>query len=320
MAALRILLACLALATALPGARADDYPAGLIREQLEQASRRLEVDLSRLKGGELHTVEYVGRPVFVYRRTAADRAYLAKRERRELADPSGAGMLASVHAAYGSSASLVWARLLLVDQPALEKRRTRSFRDEYLVVAGWGPGSGCRLDFNPPGRRPLANAVFSDSCRKVAFDAAGRALRQASKGNAQATPEYNLYIPPHHFESDKKLIIGLRLDAKPPELGFSHASLYRDADPTHNLIIAARYDDRGMVDSALSTGADVNSFRTEEGSPLDAAIIGSPIETVKLLIDRGARPTPRSMRSAVFIGRKEVWELLEGMAGNEPTR
>jgi ubiquinol-cytochrome c reductase iron-sulfur subunit len=321
MTALRALLACLALSSAaLPGARADDYPQGLVREQLEQASRRLEVDLSRLGAGELLTVEYVGRPVYVYRRTEADRAYLAKRTRAHLADPSGANMLASVHAAYGSSASLVWARLLLVDQPALEKRRARSYRDEYLVVAGWDPRSGCRLEFNPAARRTQKDVVFTDSCLKEQFDAAGRSVRNGSKGAAEAAPAYNLYIPPHRYESRSKLVIGLRPGAILPELGFSHASLYRDADPAYNLIIAARYDDLGKLESALSEGADINSFRAEEGSPLDAAIIGSRIDTVKLLIDRGARPTGRSMRAAEFIGRKEVWEMLERIEPKEGTR
>src|SRR5260221_3837346 len=116
MAALRYLLAALSLATAMPRAWADDYPAGLIREQLEQASRRLEVDLGHLKAGELQTVEYVGRPVHIYRRTKGDRDYVVKRSHPEVVDPSGANLLASVQAAYASSASQVWARLLLVDQ------------------------------------------------------------------------------------------------------------------------------------------------------------------------------------------------------------
>ena len=319
MAAFKHLLAALSLATALPPAWADDYPAGLIREQIEQASRRLEVDLSGLKSGELQTVEYVGRPVHIYRRTKADRDYVVRRSHSEVADPSGANLPASVLAAYGSSASQVWARLLLVDQAALEKRRSRSYLDEVLVVAGWAPRSGCRLDFQPPARRARKNVVFIDSCKGDAFDAAGRAIRASSKAAAQATL-YNLYIPPYRIEPGNKLAIGLAAGATLPELGVSHASLYRDTDPVHNLIIAARYDDAAMVEGALQKGADVNSFRSEEGSPLDAAIIGSRIETVKLLIERGARPTGRSMRAAEFIGRKEVWELLEDMARSKGSR
>lgn len=314
------LLACLALAGGCwQGARADDYPQGLIREQLEAASRSLEVDLSRLSPGGLHSVEYVGRPIYVYRRTQADRAY-AKGKHAALADPSGARMQESVRAAYASSASLVWARLLLVDQPALEKRRTRSSRDAYLVVAGWSPRSGCRLDFHAPEQRARKEVVFTDSCQGSAFDAAGRALQKAGKASAQAAPEYNLYVPPHRFASPNRLVIGLAPGTRPPELDFSYATLYREADPTHNLIIAARYADPAMLESSLAKGADVNAFRADEGSPLDAAIIGSPIETVKRLIERGARPTGRSMRSAEFVGRKEVWELLENMARNEGTR
>ena len=318
----RFLLWCIALwCCAVPVSRADDFPQGLIREQLEQASRLLVVNLGRSHPGELKAVEYVGRPVYVYRRTKGDQANLSKRPNNELADPAGANMASSMHAAYGSSASLVWAQLLLVDQPVLEKRRTRSYRREYLVIAGWGPQSGCRLDIHAPGGKLPDNAVFTDSCLGTSYDAAGRALRHRSKGKmAQDTVAYNLYIPPHHFDSRDQLVIGLRPDARVPELGFAYTNLYRDSDPTHNLIIAARYNDLPSVESALAQGAEINAFRRSEGSPLDAAIIGSPIETVKMLIERGARPTSRSIRSAEFVGRKEVWELLEAMVAKERSR
>ena len=301
-------------------ARADDYPQGLIREQLEQATRRIELDLTRLQPGDLETREYVGRPVYVYRRTKAERAPLAKGG-QGVADPRGANMPGSLRAAYGSSASLVWARLLLVDQPTLEKRRTRSYRDEYLVVGGWSPRSGCRLDFHPAQRRQHRNVVFTDSCLGGSFDASGRALLQTSRdAAAQPAGAFNLYIPPHRFEARDRLVIGVAEGARVPELGFSHARLYRANDPTHNLIVAARYGDAAMIETALADSADVNSFRQAEGSPLDAAIIGSSVDTVKLLIEHGARPTARSIRSAEFVGRKEVWELLERMAVGEKTR
>jgi ubiquinol-cytochrome c reductase iron-sulfur subunit len=298
---------------------ADDYPAGLMREQLDQAARGVEADLSPLKAGELLAVEYVGRPVFVYRRTKADLAYLKKSaaSSTKLADPSGDNMQASIKAAYASSASLVWARLLLVDQPALEKTRGRSLTDEFLVIAGWSPVSGCRLTLNPAAQRSKSHAAFADSCGKGQFDAAGRSFRENTKAPAAA---YNLYIPPHRFTAKDRLVIGLAAGTEPPPLEFSPASLYHGTDPTHDLIIAARYDDARMVDVALAKGADINGFRPEDGSPIDAAIIGSRIETVKMLLQRGAHPTGRSMRAAEFIGRREVWEMLEALARKEGSR
>ncbi|HYL88937.1 MAG TPA: hypothetical protein VEU32_09235 [Burkholderiales bacterium] len=309
-------LAALALVFGAIGARADNYPAGLIAEQLEQAGRAIDVDLTRMQPGDLESVEYVGRPVYVYRRTPSDRRALTGGTPAALVDAHSAGFHESVHAAYGSSASLVWARLLLVDQPALEKRRLRSYRDEYLVVGGWSPRSGCKLQFHPPTARARNDMVFTDSCRGTGFDAAGHALR----GTGTGAPEFNLYLPPHRFIGARKLAIGLAQGKPPPPLDFSPAALYREDDETHNLIIAARYDDRARVDAALARGADVNAFRDDDGSPLDAAILGSPIETVKLLIERGARPTGRSMRAALFVGREEVWQLLEGLEAKEGSR
>ena len=313
-----ILLASSAVALLGPGlARADDFPGGLIRERMELASRGVEVDVGKLKPGELSEVEYVGRPVLVYRRTNAERAYLKKPADASLADPSGQNISASIEAAYESAPAIVWTRLLLVDQPALEASPTRSKLEEYLVIAGWSPASGCRLKLNPPGKRPLRLATFSDSCSRAAFDAAGRSLQRDDMPTAA---RYNLYIPPHRFTAPDRLVIGLEPGSEAPELKFSHARQYRDDDATYNLIIAARYDDAKMVDAALEKGANVNGFRRDEGSPLDAAIIGSRMDTVKLLIQRGAQPTGRSMRAAEFIGRREVWELLEAMARKQGNR
>jgi len=275
------------------------------------------VDLGGLRPGEVAAVEFVGRPVLVYRRAAPDLAYLKKPADASLADPAGENMRASIEAAYDSSASLVWARLFLVDQPRLEKTPGRSQREEFLVVAGWNPATGCRVALNPPSKRGKKLASFSDECGKGDFDVAGRRLRDDGKAPAAA---YNLYIPPYRFEGENKLIVGLAPGTPVPELEFSHADLYRGDDPTHDLIIAARYDDARTVEKALARGADVNGFREQDGSPLDAAIIGSRIETVKMLIARGARPTGRSMRAAEFVGRKEVWEMLEAMARREGNR
>jgi len=313
MAGARSLLAALVLCASL--AQADDYPQGLVREQLELAARGKEIDLAKLKPGESASVEYVGRPVLVYRRTAADLAYLTKNDEAAVADPAGENLQKSIEAAYASSASLVWARLLLVDQPPLEKTAGRSKREEVLVVGGWNPETGCRVKLDGA-RKARKVATFADECGKGTFDVAGRRLLDQGKAPERA---YNLYIPPHRFEGER-LVIGLASGAQPPQLEFSHASLYRGADPTYDLIIAARYDDARMVESALAKGADVNAFSKEDGSPIDAAIIGSRIETVKLLIARGARPTGRSMRAAEFVGRREVWELLEAMARKKGTR
>jgi Rieske Fe-S protein len=304
---LGVLLACFSAAT-----QADDFPRGLIRKQVEQASQKIVVSLAELAPGQFRSVEYVGRPVYVYRRTPADLAHLADKSDDDLlADPESANADESVRAAYASSASQVWARLLLVDQLSLEKRRSRSLEQEILVVAGWSPHSGCALNLLPPMRRPREWAVFGDTCLDASFDSAGRILKGELGGIAgKRGTAFNLYIPPHYFKSPDKLVIGLAPRKRLPKLAFSHAALYEDKNPAHNLIIAARYNDRRMVGEALAAGANVNAYRPEEGSALDAAIIGSSIDVVKLLLARGAQPTPKSRKAADFVGRPEVIQLL----------
>ncbi|MBV8030146.1 MAG: hypothetical protein JO035_01405, partial [Betaproteobacteria bacterium] len=254
------------------------------------------------------------RPILVYRRTAAEERLLARDKPKADAEK----LRRAAMAVYGSSASLVWARLVQVDQPALELKRGRSYRPEFLVVAGWGPRSGCRLEAREAKR--AVGAVFVDSCAGDAFDAAGRVLRSAAGTHARKGEAFDLYIPPYRFLADGRLSIGVEDAASIPPLGLTHAALYREGDATYNLVIAARYGDRPMLDTALAAGADVNGFREGEGAPLDAAILGSPLDAVSLLLERGARPTARSIRAADFVGRKDVRELLERVASGQRTR
>lgn len=293
---------------------ADDFPHGYIARQIESAKTPIEVNVTSLRPGQLMAVEYVDMPVWIYRRTTKDIEYLQKKDISSLADAESKNLKSSIEAAYGSSSSYVWGRLLLVDQPAIEKTPYRSLKEEIIVVGGWSPHSGCVLTLQSPEKRENKNYAFYDPCTGASFDVAGRVVKGKLAGNGGGKPaSYNLYIPPYQLKNDTSLLIGLTESKNLPEIDVSKNRRYAGMKPTEKLITACRYNDLEIVKLALKEGADVNYYAFGKGSPIDAAIIGSSINIIELLIAGGAKPTQNSVNVAKFVGRPEVVKLIEGV-------
>jgi hypothetical protein len=269
----------------------------------------LSVNIDTLAAGEMLSAQFVGRPIYIYRRTAADLASLDRQPSTELADPKGQRFRESVRREYGSTSSAVWARLLLAAEP-ISGRPSRSLDSAVFVVAGWGPGSGCALVLTSATERASKGYLFRDPCTGAAFDAAGRALAQ-SKGadGALAAALFNMAVPPYRMER-QRILLGPADAASLPQLPFSQAELYGAGSPTQRLIGAARYNDMLAIREAIAAGADVRYFRPGEGSPLDAAIVGSSTAVIELLMQHGATPTRNSEAAARFLGREDVLALL----------
>jgi len=306
-------LATLGLCLLASRACADAFPDDYISHGLAAASRGVTVDVAHLNEGEMLSVLYVGRPVYVYRRTPSDVAWLQREADSRLQDPRNQGFRESVRREFGSTSSTVWARLLLAAESTAIHTPSRSLDSAILVIAGWGPSSGCALALAPPGDRAGTSVVFHDPCTDAAFDAAGRVFsRTPSTDASQFPPILNIAVPPYQVDGHHVLLGPAAGQALPP-LRFSKAELCERRSPTQSLICAARYNDIESVREALSAGADVNYFRPGEGSPIDAAIIGSSIEVIDLLLEHGARPTPNSEGAARFVQRgDDVLILLRG--------
>jgi Rieske Fe-S protein len=286
---------------------ANEFPESYINQGLAKAQRGISIDVSHLKKGELLTVQYVGRPIFVYRRTDEDIATIEKISMNVLSDPIDAGTRDSIKAEYGSSSSAVWARLLLLSQPLAKRTPCRSLDKNLLVVAGWSTESGCALTFI--GRK--SKVLFRDPCTGAEFDSSGRIFSGTlSIGAAPRRASYNLAIPPYRLEGDSTLVVGPASGQAIPELDFTSADLYTQQDPTKLLIAAARYNDMDRVKLALQQGAKADYFKLGEGSPIDAAVIGSSMAIIKLLVVHGAELTPHTMQAAEFIGREDVVKYL----------
>lgn len=255
------------------------------------------------------SVQFVGRPVYIYRRTVADLANLERQRSSELADPKNQRFRESVKREYGSASSAVWARLLLAAEP-ISLSLSRSLDEAVFVVAGWGPGSGCALAPMSATERASKGYLFRDPCIGATFDAAGRVLAQPrGAGGASAVASFNLAVPPYRIER-QRIVLGPADAASVPQLPFSPAELYGSGSPTQRLIGAARYNDMRAVRDAIASGADITYFRPGDGGPLDAAIVGSSTAVIELLMQHGATPTPNSEAAARFLGRQDVLTLL----------
>lgn len=152
-------------------------------ERARAAGAPVEADVSKLAAGEMMTVEWRGKPVWILRRTAEMLASLEGHEPR-LVDP------ASVEP----------------QQPDYAANRHRSINPEYLVVIGICTHLGCSPSekFAPGAASGIGEdwpGGFLCPCHGSIFDLAGRVFR------SQPAPT-NLEIPPHKWLSASLVLIG----------------------------------------------------------------------------------------------------------------
>ena len=151
-------------------------------EKARAAGAPVNADISQLQPGQLMTVAWRGKPVWVVRRTP-DMIKTLPTLDGNLRDP-------------GSEKS---------EQPDYCKNPTRSVREEFLVVVGVCTHLGCAPLFRPAVGSPDVGADwmggFFCPCHGSKFDLAGRVL--------QSVPApINLEIPAYHFLSDNVIRIG----------------------------------------------------------------------------------------------------------------
>lgn len=155
-------------------------------ERAKAAGAPVEVDLTGMAPGELKTVEWRGKPVWIVRRTPEMIASL-KKITAELADPDSKR----------SPDDLT---------PPYARNGYRSRKPEYLVAVGICSHLGCSPSarFEPGPQASLPDdwvGGFLCPCHGSTFDLAGRVFKN------KPAPD-NLQVPPYMFVSDTRLIIG----------------------------------------------------------------------------------------------------------------
>jgi ubiquinol-cytochrome c reductase iron-sulfur subunit len=167
-----------AVATAVP------FVASLTpSERAKAAGAPVEVDVGKLAPGEMMTVEWRGKPVWILRRTPEMLASLDKT----------AGLVSDPESEKPQ-------------QPDYAKNKFRSIKPEYLVTVGICTHLGCSPSEKfkagaDSGMGPDWVGGFLCPCHGSQFDLSGRVYK------SMPAPD-NLEVPPHKYLADTSIIIG----------------------------------------------------------------------------------------------------------------
>jgi ubiquinol-cytochrome c reductase iron-sulfur subunit len=157
-------------------------------ERAKAAGAPIEVDISKIEMGQKIDVEWRGKVVWVIRRTPEMLASLPKLDSR-VADPKSEAP----------------------QQPKDCKNEYRSIKPEFFVAVGICTHLGCsptyRKEIAPADLGPDWLGGFFCPCHQSKFDLAGRVY----KGVPAPT---NLVVPPHKYQSDTLIVVGVGQDGK----------------------------------------------------------------------------------------------------------
>lgn len=150
----------------------------------QAAGAPVDVDISKLEPGQLMTIEWRGKPVWILRRTESMLKAMKERE-SSLKDPNSDE---------------------LSQQPHYAKNPVRSINPEYMVMIGICTHLGCaptyRPEFAPPDLGPEWKGGFFCPCHGSRYDLAGRVFQGVPAPS-------NLVVPPYHFVTATRLMVGV---------------------------------------------------------------------------------------------------------------
>lgn len=151
-------------------------------EKAKAAGAPVNADVSKLQPGQMLTVAWRGKPVWIVRRTPEMLERIRTQE-GDLRDPASAESI----------------------QPAYCQNQARAVKDEYLVVVGVCTHLGCAPLYRPAIGSPDVSESWQGGffcpCHGSRFDLAGRVHKSVPAPT-------NLEIPPYHFLSDSMIRIG----------------------------------------------------------------------------------------------------------------
>ncbi len=149
-------------------------------EKAQAAGAPVQVELKDLEPGQLVTVEWRGKPVWILRRTKEMLEGLPKID-SSLRDPAS----------------------LVEQQPDYAKNEYRSINPEYLVLIGICTHLGCIPKYKPNVEEfgPHWEGGFYCPCHGSRFDLAGRVFKGVPA-------PINLQVPPYKFISEHVIVIG----------------------------------------------------------------------------------------------------------------
>jgi len=149
------------------------------------AGAPVEVDVGNIPVGEMRTVEWRGKPVWILHRSPEMLASLKDAD-SEVADPN------SERPGF---------------TPEYAQNQWRSRKPELLVTVGICTHLGCSPTPQLNGGPGLTDGGFFCPCHGSTFDLAGRVYKN------KPAPD-NLEVPPYQYLSDSRIIVGVDEDNK----------------------------------------------------------------------------------------------------------
>lgn len=147
------------------------------------AGAPVEVDISKLEVGQMITVEWRGKPVWLLNRSSESLKILPELD-AQLVDPKSDS---------------------LSQQPDYCKNENRSIRENIVVLVGICTHLGCspsyRPEMAPADLGPEWKGGFFCPCHGSRFDLSGRVFKN------MPAPK-NLLVPPYHFLGDNHVVVG----------------------------------------------------------------------------------------------------------------
>jgi len=149
------------------------------------AGAPVEVDVSKMEPGQQIQEIWRRKPVWIIRRT-----------------PEMVGTLAGLTGKLRDPNSETESQ-----QPAFAQNEFRSINEEFLVLIGICTHLGCSPEFKPtPGEFGASwKGGFYCACHGSRFDLAGRVYKNVPANK-------NLEVPPYHFLSENRILIGVTED------------------------------------------------------------------------------------------------------------
>jgi ubiquinol-cytochrome c reductase iron-sulfur subunit len=152
-------------------------------ERAKAAGAPVEVDISKLEPGQMMTVEWRGKPVWIINRNK-DMLETLPKLADQMADPNSDKKM----------------------QPDYCKNETRSIKPEIMVTVGICTHLGCSPSskFKKGSEEGMSSdwlGGFLCPCHGSTFDFAGRVYK------AKPAPD-NLEVPPHYYITDSRILIG----------------------------------------------------------------------------------------------------------------
>jgi ubiquinol-cytochrome c reductase iron-sulfur subunit len=149
----------------------------------QAAGAPVEVDISKLEQGQLLTVEWRGKPVWIYRRTPEVLANMESLQAK-LLDPQSE---------------------VSSQQPDYCQNDYRAIREELMVLVGICTHLGCSPTYRPEMAPEDLGAEWKGGffcpCHGSRYDLAGRVYQNMPAPS-------NMVVPPYHFAGDNVVVVG----------------------------------------------------------------------------------------------------------------